>query len=106
MRCGNGWLVSPVSSPNWRGRSLADITRLTEDINALEKRITDTVHEVAPRLFGMPGCGALTAAKIMGETALVTRFFSEAAFRAACRSGAGSAVVGKHRRADAPTEIR
>ena len=28
----------------------------------------------------MPGCGALTAAKIMGETALVTRFSSEAAF--------------------------
>jgi transposase len=28
----------------------------------------------------MPGCGALTAAKIMGETALVTRFTGEAAF--------------------------
>jgi transposase len=61
-------------------QELADITRLTEDINALEKRITNTVREVAPRLFGMPGCGALTAAKIMGETALVTRFSSEAAF--------------------------
>ena len=61
-------------------QELADITRLTEDINALEKRITDRVREVAPRLFGMPGCGALTAAKIMGETALVTRFSGEAAF--------------------------
>ena len=59
---------------------LADITRLTEDINALQKRITHTVRDVALRLFGMPGCGALTAAKIMGETALVTRFTSEAAF--------------------------
>jgi transposase len=59
---------------------LADIARLTDDINALEKRITNKVREVAPRLFDMPGCGALTAAKIMGETALVTRFSGEAAF--------------------------
>ena len=59
-------------------QELVDITRLTEDINALEKGITNTVREVARRLFGMPGCG--TAAKIMGETALVTRFSSEAAF--------------------------
>jgi len=59
---------------------LADIARLTEDINALENRITDRVREVAPRLYGMPGCGAVTAAKIMGETALVTRFTGEAAF--------------------------
>jgi transposase len=61
-------------------QELADIARLTEDINALEKRITSTVREVAPRLYRMPGCGALAAAKIMGETALVTRFSSEAAF--------------------------
>jgi transposase len=59
---------------------LADIARLTDDINALEKRITRRVREVAPRLLDMPGCGALTAAKIMGETALVTRFSGEAAF--------------------------
>jgi transposase len=59
---------------------LADVTRLTDDINALEKRITHRVRQVAPHLYGMPGCGALTAAKIMGETALVTRFSGEAAF--------------------------
>jgi hypothetical protein len=40
----------------------------------------DRVREVAPRLYGMPGCGAVTAAKIMGETALVTRFSGRAAF--------------------------
>ena len=61
-------------------QELADIARLTEDINALENRITDRVCEVAPRLYAMPGCGAVTAAKIMGETALVTRFCGEAAF--------------------------
>jgi transposase len=59
---------------------LADITRLTEAINALGKRIGDRVREIAPVLLAMPGCGELTAAKLLGETAGVTRFKSEAAF--------------------------
>jgi transposase len=59
---------------------LADITRLTEVINALAKRIGERVRVIAPALLAMPGCGELTAAKIIGETAGVTRFKSEAAF--------------------------
>ncbi|ART73351.1 IS110 family transposase [Mycobacterium dioxanotrophicus] len=59
---------------------LSDITRLTEQINVLAKRITERVRDVAPVLLAMPGCGELTAAKIIGETAGVTRFKSEAAF--------------------------
>jgi transposase len=59
---------------------LADITRLTEAIDALGKRIGDRVRQVAPTLLAMPGCGELTAAKLLGETATVTRFKSEAAF--------------------------
>jgi transposase len=59
---------------------LADITRLTEAINALAKRIGERVRVVAPVLLAMPGCGELSAAKIVGETAGVTRFKSEAAF--------------------------
>ena len=59
---------------------LADITRLTEAINALAKRIGERVRQVAPVLLAMPGCGELTAAKIVGEAAGVTRFKSEAAF--------------------------
>ena len=35
---------------------------------------------VAPALLAMPGCGELTAAKLVGEAAGVTRFKSEAAF--------------------------
>ena len=35
---------------------------------------------MAPTLLAMPGCGELTAAKLVGETAGVTRFNSEAAF--------------------------
>lgn len=59
---------------------LADIIRLTEAINALAKRIGERIRQVAPALLAMPGCGELTAAKLLGETAGVTRFKSEAAF--------------------------
>jgi transposase len=59
---------------------LADITRLTEIINALAKRIGQRVRVVAPALLVLPGCGELTAAKLVGEAAGVTRFKSEAAF--------------------------
>jgi transposase len=59
---------------------LADITRLTETINVLAKRIGERVKQIAPVLLAMPGCGELTAAKLVGETAGVTRFKNEAAF--------------------------
>ena len=59
---------------------LADITRLTEAIDALAKRIGQRVRDIAPALLSLPGCGELTAAKLVGETAGVTQFKSEAAF--------------------------
>jgi transposase len=59
---------------------LADVTRLTEAINALAKRIGERVRNVAPVLLSLPGCGELTAAKLVGEAAGVTRFKSAAAF--------------------------
>jgi hypothetical protein len=62
------------------GEELADITRLTEAINVLAKRIGSRVRDVAPALLALPGCGELTAAKLVGEAAGVSRFKSEAAF--------------------------
>lgn len=59
---------------------LADIDRITETINALERRISHRVEEQAAGLIGLPGCAALTAAKIIGETAGVGRFRSEACY--------------------------
>jgi len=59
---------------------LADIDRSTAMINALERRISHRVDEQGAALIGLPGCGALTAAKIIGETAGVARFRSEACF--------------------------
>lgn len=59
---------------------LTDITRLTEAIDALAARISDRVTPVAPALLALPGCAELTAAKLVGETAGVTRFTTEATF--------------------------
>jgi transposase len=42
---------------------------LTITIKALEKEITELTTQLAPALLELPGCGALTAAKIIGETA-------------------------------------
>ena len=52
---------------------LADVTRLTDTINALAARIGQHAHDVAPTLLALPGCGELTAAKLVGETAGVER---------------------------------
>ena len=59
---------------------LAEITRLTDMINALAKRISARIRPVAAALLAMPGCGELTAAKLVGESAGIGRFKSEAAF--------------------------
>jgi transposase len=59
---------------------LADITRLTEAITVLAARIGARVAQVAPALLALAGCGELTAAKLVAETAGVQRFRSEAAF--------------------------
>lgn len=59
---------------------LADIIELTTRINQLQRRISAVVATAAPSLLAMPGVGALTAAKIVGEAAGVARFKSEAAF--------------------------
>jgi transposase len=59
---------------------LNDIARLTEEINRMEKRIVAQSRMYAQRLLTIPGCGELTAAKIVGETANVSRFKSEAAY--------------------------
>lgn len=75
------WLASqPGLVAELARDELTDITALTGQINALERRIGDRVRQVAPGLLAFPGCGELTAAKLVGEVAGVTRFKSEAAF--------------------------
>ena len=59
---------------------LSEIVHLTPIINDLERRLAKRVGAVAPSLLELYGCGALSAARIVGETADVARFSSEAAF--------------------------
>ncbi len=59
---------------------LADVIRLSQAIDALATRIGARVQTVAPALLALPGCGELTAAKIVAETAGISRFRGEAAF--------------------------
>jgi transposase len=62
------------------GELVDDIHRATVRIRALEREIATLTRQAAPRLLELPGCGALTAAKIVGETARPGRFRSEACF--------------------------
>jgi transposase len=57
-----------------------DARRLTVRETALEREIAVLVGRLAPTLLGLVGVGALTAAKIVAETADVTRFKSKDAF--------------------------
>ena len=57
-----------------------DIAALTRRITALEREIAARVQALAPALLALAGCGALTAAKIIAETANPGRFRSEACF--------------------------
>src|SRR5215208_7833417 len=57
---------------------LRRIRELTQTIKALEAEIADLVAQIAPHLLSEPGCGPLTAAKLVGEIAGAHRFSSDA----------------------------
>ena len=59
---------------------VAAIGDLTVRVNDLEREIAGKVTRVAPTLLALHGCGALSAAKIVGEAAGASRFRSRAAF--------------------------
>jgi transposase len=62
-------------------RTLVDrIRELTLEIDALERELGRLVRDLAPELLALVGCGGLTAAKLIGETAGIGRFRSAAAF--------------------------
>ncbi len=59
---------------------LIRIRELTAAVDALEREIRVLASQVAPSLLALTGCGHLTAAKLVGQTAGITRFRSRAAF--------------------------
>lgn len=63
-------------------REVARIRDITREANALEGDIRTRVAKIAPSLLGLVGCGALTAAKLVGEAADITRFTGRDAYAA------------------------
>ncbi|MCE0764993.1 hypothetical protein LWC35_19105 [Pseudonocardia kujensis] len=59
---------------------VAQLRRLTADIDELTRELHSQVEAMAPALLAIPGCAHLTAAKIIGETAGVDRFASKDAY--------------------------
>jgi transposase len=53
---------------------------LNHQINSLESELRSLVRDLAPALLAIPGCGVLSAAVILGETAGVHRFRDKDAF--------------------------
>jgi transposase len=62
------------------------IAELTRRANELERELSALVRAQAAPLLALSGCGALTAAKLIGETAGSARFASDA--RLAMHAGA------------------
>jgi transposase len=56
------------------------IRELTEAIDTLEREIGRLAEQLVPSLLELPGCGHLSAAKLVGETAGVGRFRRGAQF--------------------------
>lgn len=73
--CGKAGLVLRLAR-----RLVEHLQVLTLEIDELTAEITERVTLVAPSLLAIVGCGPLTAAKILGETAQVHRFRSKDAF--------------------------
>lgn len=75
------WLVTLEGTLAEMARhELDDIIRLTVEIKAFDKRLSGLTRRQVPALLALAGCGELSAAKLLGESAGITRFRSEAAF--------------------------
>ena len=75
------WLVSQRGLVAELARELVELIRqLTLRINQLERELQRLTARLAPSLLELDGCAALTAAKLLAETADITRFWGRAAY--------------------------
>jgi transposase len=76
--------VQLASSPTLVGRIARELVARCRELNArikeLEREIAGLTRVAAPTLLQLSGCGALSAAKIVGETAGISRFRSRSAY--------------------------
>ncbi len=61
-------------------REVARIRDLTREANQLDRDISQRVTQLVPSLLKIPGCGALSAGKLLGEAADIARFKSRDAY--------------------------
>ncbi len=61
-------------------REVSRIRELTREANQLERDIAGRVAVLVPSLLAVAGCGALSAGKLVGEAADITRFKSRDAY--------------------------
>lgn len=59
---------------------LEHVSQLTQRIDELERQLGARVTDLAPNLLALDGCAVLSAAKLIGETAGITRFKTSARF--------------------------
>lgn len=102
-----GWTTKLMA---WTGRqstvqgriahqTLLRVRALTKDINAYERELDQLARRHAAALIdNLQGCGSLTAAKIVGETAGIERFRSEACYARAAGTAPVPASSGRHDR--------
>lgn len=65
-------------------REVTEIRRITMEANQLQRDISRRVNDMVPSLLAIPGCGGLTAAKLVGEAANISRFPSRDAYAMWC----------------------
>lgn len=79
---------------------LRRIRELTRSIDALQRELAVLVAGLAPQLLAEPGCGVLTAAKLIGEIAGIGRFCTDAKLARTCGAApipASSGRTDRHR---------
>lgn len=70
--------MTPTTRVRIARQLLASCRSLSKTIDALTAEISALVATVAPQLLEIPGCGVLTAAKLLGEIGQIGRFSSDA----------------------------
>jgi transposase len=71
---------------------------LTRTILELERELQQRTSETAPALLALPGCGALSAAKLLGEIGPIERFDTDAQLARHAGVAPLEASSGTHRR--------
>ncbi len=72
--------VAPGTTGRIARTLLTRIAAASTAIRALDAEVGELAAALAPSLLALPGCGPLTAAKIVGECAGISRFRSKEAF--------------------------